>query len=109
MCTGTTQGRCRCDRNYAGEHCETHDPCLSLSCGSHGHCTSDAAKETAQCECEQGYHGATCEEFDPCRGVECGAHGVCQAEGARGACHCHAGTLHAVAKALVPALGTATM
>ena len=71
---------CKCDAGYSGAQCETHDACLSVSCGEFGTCHEGA------CDCREGWSGQDC-SIDPCAGVACGSHGHCAA----GVCHCDLG------------------
>ena len=77
---GEPQPMCKCDAGWSGAQCESHDACLSVSCGTNGRC------HEGTCECRDGWSGQDC-SVDPCAGVACGSHGHCAA----GVCHCDLG------------------
>lgn len=42
--------KCRCEKYYSGEECETVNPCRDLDCINNGSCVL-GNDETAHCEC----------------------------------------------------------
>ena len=75
---GEPQPMCKCDAGWSGAQCESHDACLSVSCGTNGRC------HQGTCECLNGWSGQDC-SVDPCARVASRTHrhspaGVCHSD-----------------------------
>jgi hypothetical protein len=78
-CTGCVTGY---GAGCSGGGCPPN-PCLHLSCGSHGECKVENG--AAVCKCDDAYVGPLCAQQDLCSDVDCN-HGACDA--ATGSCVC---------------------